>query len=163
MGKLSVFQRFIPKILMELCALGSCRDVMNLRQKNFSEQEIATILKDALRGLEYLHGTFRQQFSDEQIKLGLLTPYIGNTYSGAVPIGLASILDEAKPGDRILAISFGSGAGSDGFDITVTDEIKNFNRDAAPTMKKLIEFKKEISYSIYAKLRGKIFMGGEPA
>ena len=40
-------------------------------------------------------------FTNEQIAQGLLTPEIGNTYSGAVPLGLASVLDVAKPGDRI--------------------------------------------------------------
>ena len=41
-------------------------------------------------------------FTDEQIQYGLLTPNIGNTYSGAVPLGLANVLDHAEPGDRIF-------------------------------------------------------------
>ncbi len=65
-------------------------------------------------------------FTEEQYKTGLLTPYIGNTYSGSTMNGLSAILDEAQPGDRILAVSFGSGAGSDAFDITVTDNIKDY-------------------------------------
>ena len=64
-------------------------------------------------------------FSDEQIKPGLLCPVIGNTYAGASLIGLTAILDIAKPGDRILMVSFGSGAGSDAFVIRVTDAIEN--------------------------------------
>ena len=99
-------------------------------------------------------------FEKEQLNLGFVTPHIGNTYSGAVPIGLAAILDNAKAGDRILAVSFGSGAGSDGFDITVTDEIEKLDMKMAPTVQEFIERKKEIPYAIYAKLRGKIFMGG---
>ncbi len=50
-------------------------------------------------------------FTDKQIEVGLLTPQIGNTYSGAVPLGLAAILDVAKPGERIFAVAYGSGAG----------------------------------------------------
>lgn len=99
-------------------------------------------------------------FTPEQIEAGLLTPFIGNTYSGAVPIGLASVLDNAKPGDRIFVVAYGSGAGSDSFDITVTDNIKKFRRDAAPTVAKIIENTVDLDYGTYAKFKGKIVMGG---
>ena len=102
-------------------------------------------------------------FTEQQIEVGLLTPFIGNTYSGAVPLGLASILDVAEPGQRIFAVAYGSGAGSDAFDITVTDAIKDLQRDKAPTIKELVERKKFLDYATYAKYRGKIRMkeGGE--
>jgi hydroxymethylglutaryl-CoA synthase len=102
-------------------------------------------------------------FTDQQIEVGLITPHIGNTYSGAVPLGLAAILDVAKPGDRIFAVAYGSGAGCDGFDITVTENMAHYNREAAPSIKQLIERKKMIDYATYAKYRGKIMMkeGGE--
>jgi len=88
----------------------------------------------------------------------LLTPFIGNTYSGAVPLGLASVLDVAEPGQRIFAVAYGSGAGSDAFDITVTDAIKDLRREKAPTVKELVERKKFLDYATYAKYRGKIRM-----
>lgn len=90
-------------------------------------------------------------FSLEQVKQGLLTPVIGNTYSGAVMLGLASVLDVAKPGDRIFIISYGSGAGSDGFDITVTDKIKDLKIENAPLVAEMVEDKKYIDYGTYAK------------
>ena len=102
-------------------------------------------------------------FSEKQIEVGLLTPFIGNTYSGAVPLGLAAILDVAEPDARILAVAYGSGAGSDAFDITVTSEISHFNRDAAPSVKSLVENKKFLDYATYAKYRGKIRMKEEVA
>ncbi|MEM0140089.1 MAG: hydroxymethylglutaryl-CoA synthase [Ferroplasma sp.] len=99
-------------------------------------------------------------FTEEQYKTGLLTPYIGNTYSGSTITGLSAILDEAKPGDRILAVSFGSGAGSDAFDITVTDEINNYHRENAPSIKKMLENVKFIDYATYVKFRKIIVTGG---
>jgi hydroxymethylglutaryl-CoA synthase len=98
-------------------------------------------------------------FSDAQVKTGLLAPIIGNTYSGAVPLGLAAILDEAKPGDRIFAVAYGSGAGSDAFDIKVTDEIDRFARSKAPTVQELNSNLKYLDYATYAKFRGKIVLG----
>ncbi len=95
-------------------------------------------------------------FTEKQIETGLLTPVIGNTYSGAVPLGLASVLDVAAPGDRIFVVAYGSGAGADGFDITVTDNISGYRREEAPTIKQMLENKKFIDYATYAKFRGKI-------
>ncbi|KAL9701696.1 hypothetical protein quinque_005137 [Culex quinquefasciatus] len=42
-------------IVMEYCGAGSVSDIMRLRKKTLSEDEIATILIDTLKGLEYLH------------------------------------------------------------------------------------------------------------
>jgi hydroxymethylglutaryl-CoA synthase len=92
-------------------------------------------------------------FSKEQVTQGLLCPYVGNTYSGATMIGLASVLDVAKPGDRVFLTSYGSGAGSDAFDITVTDAIEEFPRKNAPLVSELLENKVYVDYSTYAKYR----------
>lgn len=99
-------------------------------------------------------------FTKEQISLGLLTPVIGNTYSGAVMIGLAAILDVAQPDDRILMVAYGSGAGSDSFDITVTQEIDKLNRNGSQSVQALIQKHKFISYATYAKYMGKIHLRG---
>jgi len=90
-------------------------------------------------------------FTYDQIKQGLIVPFIGNTYSGASLVGLASVLDVAKPGDRIFLTSYGSGAGSDGFDITVTEEILNLKRDKAPSVMYMVNDKEYIDYGKYAK------------
>ncbi len=91
----------------------------------------------------------------EKLKLGLLTPIIGNTYSGASMLGLANVLDEAKAGETILVTSFGSGAGSDSFAITVTDKLESV-RKRGRTLRSFIEHKQYIDYAQYLKFRGKI-------
>ncbi|MEA2053798.1 MAG: hydroxymethylglutaryl-CoA synthase [Candidatus Thermoplasmatota archaeon] len=90
-------------------------------------------------------------FLEEQIEEGLLCPIIGNTYSGSTPLGLSAVLDVAKPGDRILATSYGSGAGSDSFDITVTEKIKNYPRNK---IREMIDNKVYVDYAIYMRYRG---------
>jgi hydroxymethylglutaryl-CoA synthase len=98
-------------------------------------------------------------FTAEQIKPGLVVPRLGNTYSGASPVGLAATLDIAKPGDTIFVCSFGSGAGSDAFDITVTDAITDkINRSAAPSVEKLLQNPIYVDYAKYAKHKGKLVM-----
>jgi hydroxymethylglutaryl-CoA synthase len=96
-------------------------------------------------------------FSAEQIKTGLLAPVIGNTYAAASPIGLNAILDEAKTGDRILMVSYGSGAGSDALDLRVTERLEKC-RSLAPSTAQYIARRVEIDYATYARYRGKIAM-----
>jgi hydroxymethylglutaryl-CoA synthase len=96
-------------------------------------------------------------FTVEQVKTGLLSPVIGNTYAAASPIGLTAILDEAQPGDRILMVSFGSGAGSDALDIRVTDKVKERQALALKTQD-YIQRRVEIDYATYARFRGKLLM-----
>lgn len=96
-------------------------------------------------------------FSAEQIEPGLLSPRIGNTYSGSCMIGLTGILDVARPGDRILMVSYGSGAGSDAFDLEVTDKINEI-RDRATLTEAYIARRKEIDYATYTRFRDKLKM-----
>ncbi len=42
-------------IVMEYCGGGSVSDIMRMRKKTLTEDEISTILRDTLLGLEYLH------------------------------------------------------------------------------------------------------------
>jgi len=98
-------------------------------------------------------------FDDKQLDAGMLVRSIGNTYSGAVLLGLCSILDRAVPGDRIFMVGYGSGAGSDAFDITVTSNIKKLKR--AQTIEEMTKDAKFLDYGTYAKFRGKIRMRGD--
>lgn len=96
-------------------------------------------------------------FTSEQIEPGLLVPLIGNTYAGAAIIGLSAVLDIAEPGDHILLVSFGSGAGSDAFDIRVTEAISE-RRNRAPKTQDYIARRTEIDYATYARMRNKLVL-----
>jgi hydroxymethylglutaryl-CoA synthase len=92
-------------------------------------------------------------FNDEQIKTGLLAGEVGNVYSGSCMLGLTAILDQAKPGDRILMTSYGSGAGSDSFDLIVTERITEV-QTRAPKTRDYIARRTPIDYATYARYRG---------
>ncbi|HET6277630.1 MAG TPA: hydroxymethylglutaryl-CoA synthase, partial [Candidatus Polarisedimenticolia bacterium] len=95
-------------------------------------------------------------FPKEKVEQGWLCPTLGNTYSGSSPMGLAAILDVAKPGDRILMVSYGSGSGSDGFIWRVTGEITGVQGLAPHTRAQLENDPIYLDYGTYAKFRGKI-------
>ena len=94
-------------------------------------------------------------FTPAQIETGLLSPMVGNTYAGASPLGFSAALDAAKPGDRILLASFGSGAGSDAFSFMVTDRITAV-QGLAPTTREYIERNVTVDYATYARWSKKI-------
>jgi hydroxymethylglutaryl-CoA synthase len=95
-------------------------------------------------------------FTEPQFRHGLLSPTLGNTYSGSSPMGLAATLDEAQPDELILLVSYGSGAGSDAFVFRTTKRLLDV-RDRAPRVRKqLDEHKVYIDYGTYAKYRRKI-------
>lgn len=102
----------------------------------------------------------RLGFTRKQLEVGWLVPWMGNTYSGSSPTGLAAILDVAKPGDLIFMVSFGSGAGSDGFIFRVTDEITNVQGRAVKVRDMLDHNKTYLNYGEYAKFRRKIRFNG---
>jgi len=93
-------------------------------------------------------------FEKKQVEQGLTTPHIGNTYSGSMMIGLASVLDKAKEGEKILAVSYGSGAGSDAFVLEATKNIGKKRPKKA--VFELFEEKEYIDYAEYVKFRRKL-------
>jgi hydroxymethylglutaryl-CoA synthase len=96
-------------------------------------------------------------FGQEQIEAGLLVPDIGNTYAGSAMVGLTAILDIAEPGDRILMVSYGSGAGSDAFSLRATDALPS-RRAAAKDTQSYVKRRTEIDYATYARFRGKLVL-----
>jgi hydroxymethylglutaryl-CoA synthase len=96
-------------------------------------------------------------FAEDQVQVGLLSPRIGNTYSGSSMIGLTAVLDVAEPGDRILLVSYGSGAGSDAFELVATDRLPEV-RGLAPSTETYITRRTPIDYATYTRFREKLKM-----
>lgn len=91
-------------------------------------------------------------FKPNQYTTGLLSPVIGNTYAGATLLGLSAILDVAQPGERILAVSYGSGAGSDAFVWSTTEALARCQKKAFRTQD-YIARQQQIDYGVYARYR----------
>ena len=95
----------------------------------------------------------RLGFTKEQLLPGLIVSYIGNTYSASSLLGLCAVLDIAKPGQRIFLTSYGSGAGSDSFDIKIT---KHISKIKTKSVKFQIDDKIYIDYPTFLKNTGKL-------
>ncbi len=94
-------------------------------------------------------------FKEEQFLPGLQVARFGNTYSGSSPIGLAAVLDVAKPNDRIVIVSYGSGAGSDAYSLLVTDQILDKRARQKFTIRYQAENKniEYVDYETYRRLK----------
>lgn len=90
-----------------------------------------------------------------KVEPGMLADKIGNTYAACSMLGLVCVFDMAKPGQRILMTSFGSGAGSDAFVLRVTDRIEEA-RNLAPAVSSIIDRRTYIDYGQYVKTRKKL-------
>ncbi len=99
----------------------------------------------------------RLGFTPEQIKPGLLSGVVGNSYAGAAIAGFSAVLDIAEPGQRVLLVSFGSGAGSDAFIWELTEALPA-RRDRAPQVQAYIQRRQEIDYGLYARYRRKLLV-----
>lgn len=94
-------------------------------------------------------------FAPDQLAPGLLAGKVGNVYAGSSLLGLSATLDIAKPGERILVVSYGSGAGSDAVSLRVTEGI-DAKRDRAPHTEAYIARRTEIDYATYTRFRGQL-------
>jgi hydroxymethylglutaryl-CoA synthase len=94
-------------------------------------------------------------FKEEQYMPMLQVVKFGNTYSGASLVGLAAVLDVAKPNERILMVSYGSGAGSDAYLLITTSQLVEKRRRQKMTVKYQAEnpFAEFIDYTTYRRLK----------
>jgi hydroxymethylglutaryl-CoA synthase len=96
----------------------------------------------------------RLGFTKEQLAPSLTVDEIGNPYSASSMVGLAAVLDIAKPNQRICMVSYGSGAGSDAFLWKTTKNItrnQKLRAKHAILVRQQIECKTYIDYAQYLK------------
>lgn len=92
----------------------------------------------------------RMGFKPEQIQQSLLDS-VGNTGAALPLMILVGALEEAKPGDRILMVSWGSG--SDAIVLRATDQIERIKDRRA--IKRHLEIRRTLeSYETYLRWRG---------
>ena len=89
----------------------------------------------------------RYRINLEKLIHSQIFPHIGNAYAGSSMLGLAHALDLAQPNQRILVVSYGSGAGSDGFIIETTKNIAK--NKSLPTLIQQINHRQEINFRQY--------------
>lgn len=94
-------------------------------------------------------------FKEEQYLPSLQIVKFGNTYSGASAVGLAAVLDIAKPNERVLVASYGSGAGSDAYLLVTTRQILDKRPRQRLTVKYQAEnpFLEYVDYTTYRRLK----------
>jgi 2-acetylphloroglucinol acetyltransferase len=71
-------------------------------------------------------------FRIEQIEPAIYAGDVGDTGAASPLLGLITVLDQARPGQKILMASYGFGAGSDAVAFTVADSVRDYQRDHEP-------------------------------
>lgn len=129
----------------------------------------ALLEKSGMKASDFAYGVFHMPngkfplkagktlgFTNEQMMQGWVVNTMGNTYSGSSPTGLAACLDVMKPGEKVFMVSFGSGAGSDGFIFEATNRI-TAKQNLAPKTREILDGKKiYLDYGKYVAYRKKI-------
>lgn len=93
----------------------------------------------------------RMGFTDVQLASGLVAKSVGDLGAASTAVGLAAALDAAKVGDKIIVISYGSGAASDALSLKVVSD-----RKSAFKVQAELDRKEYIDYVKYLKIKGAI-------
>lgn len=91
-------------------------------------------------------------FTQQQVDAGLLVKSIGNSYSASSLLGLSAVLDVAKPGQRVLLVSYGSGSGCDAFVFTATEQLPQVQAKVTRTL----AYAQRTNYLSYTHYRNNI-------
>ena len=92
-----------------------------------------------------------EQDIEKKVKPWLKVLDTGNTYAASTLISLASVFDNSKPGDQVLAVSYGSGAYSNATWFEVQDGIEE-KRGLTPTVEDYVKRKTTIRIETYQDL-----------
>ena len=101
----------------------------------------------------------RLGFTPEQLAPSLIVDAIGNPYSASSMLGLAAVLDIARPGQKIFMVSYGSGAGSDAFLWETTQalrQVQDSKRKTGNLVSQQIQNKTYVDYVQHLKQTHKI-------
>jgi hydroxymethylglutaryl-CoA synthase len=91
------------------------------------------------------------EFFDEKVRPWLRVLDTGNTYAASTLISTCSILDHAKPGENVLAVSYGSGAYTIATWLQVEDAILQ-RRGRTPAVRDYVNRKRELDIIAYDRL-----------
>jgi hydroxymethylglutaryl-CoA synthase len=92
------------------------------------------------------------EFIERRIKPWLRVLDTGNTYAAATLVATCDILDHAKPGENVLAVSYGSGAYTIATWLRVEDTILK-RRGRVPTVMEYVNRRYELKMDAYEKLK----------
>ncbi len=84
-------------------------------------------------------------FTSQQLQPSLVVTKVGNTYSASSLLALASVLDIAKAGEKILLVSYGSGSGADAFVLETTPLLVQKRKQFRHLVTELISKMQEVS------------------
>jgi hydroxymethylglutaryl-CoA synthase len=91
------------------------------------------------------------EFIEERVRPWLRVLDTGNTYAASTLVATCDILDHAKPGENVLAVSYGSGAYTIATWLHVEDPILR-KRGRTPTVRDYLNRRRDISLNSYRRL-----------
>jgi hydroxymethylglutaryl-CoA synthase len=90
------------------------------------------------------------QFTRQQLQHGFTVLEIGNPYAANVLFGLTAVLDQAKPNQLVLMVTYGSGSGADALVLRTTSMITKRHPCGVET---LLRQRLRISVTDYQRLQ----------
>ncbi|MHC1566306.1 MAG: hydroxymethylglutaryl-CoA synthase [Candidatus Syntropharchaeia archaeon] len=121
-----------------------------MKELNLKPEDFDKVVTQKPDGRSYTRALRKFKFSKEQLSNGIVE-FTGDTGASSALLSLAHVLDNAKGGERILVVSYGSGA-SDAISIVVKENIKE-KKGLAPTVKEYLENKELIDYVKYLRFK----------